>query len=65
MDILVDNIFLKQKNFFSLFSCVSLPYKASMREQERAAAVQDIELQWMELESQKQLFEQVIIGELY
>lgn len=36
-----------------------------MREQERAAAVQDIELQRMELESQKQLFEQVIIGELY
>ncbi|XP_066191669.1 TBC1 domain family member 31 isoform X2 [Sylvia atricapilla] len=35
--------------------------KASMREQERAAAVQDIELQWMELESQKQLFEQHLI----
>ncbi|NXQ40950.1 TBC31 protein, partial [Catharus fuscescens] len=35
--------------------------KASMREQETAAAVQDVELQWMELESQKQLFEQHII----
>ncbi|NWR08849.1 TBC31 protein, partial [Paradoxornis webbianus] len=35
--------------------------KASMREQERAAAVQDIELQRMELESQKQLFEQHLI----
>ncbi|XP_027747483.1 TBC1 domain family member 31 isoform X3 [Empidonax traillii] len=33
--------------------------KASMREQETAAAVQDIELQRMELESQRQLFEQV------
>ncbi|NXO83392.1 TBC31 protein, partial [Sitta europaea] len=32
--------------------------KASMREQETAAAVQDIELRLMELESQKQLFEQ-------
>ncbi|RMC14922.1 hypothetical protein DUI87_07099 [Hirundo rustica rustica] len=35
--------------------------KASLREQETAAAVQDIELQWMELESQKQLFEQHLI----
>ncbi|NWV41096.1 TBC31 protein, partial [Grantiella picta] len=35
--------------------------KASIREQETAAAVQDIELQWMELESQKQLFEQHLI----
>ncbi|NXU11406.1 TBC31 protein, partial [Pardalotus punctatus] len=35
--------------------------KASMREQETAAAVQDIELRWMELESQKQLFEQQLI----
>ncbi|NXU02807.1 TBC31 protein, partial [Buphagus erythrorhynchus] len=35
--------------------------KASMREQETAAAVQDVELRWMELESQKQLFEQHII----
>ncbi|NWH95151.1 TBC31 protein, partial [Aegithalos caudatus] len=35
--------------------------KASMREQETAAAIQDIELQWMELESQKQLFEQHLI----
>lgn len=55
-------MFLKQKNFFNVFSCVSLPHKASMREQETAAAVQDIELQWMELESQKQLFEQVLLG---
>lgn len=36
-----------------------------MREQETAAAVQDIVLQRMELESQKQLFEQVITRELY
>lgn len=36
-----------------------------MREQETAAAVQDVELQWMELESQKQLFEQVIFRGLY
>ncbi|NWW32447.1 TBC31 protein, partial [Panurus biarmicus] len=35
--------------------------KASMREQETAAAVQDLELRWMELESQKQLFEQHLI----
>ncbi|NWV18453.1 TBC31 protein, partial [Origma solitaria] len=35
--------------------------KASMREQETAAAVQDIELRWLELESQKQLFEQHLI----
>ncbi|XP_056341862.1 TBC1 domain family member 31 isoform X2 [Oenanthe melanoleuca] len=35
--------------------------KASMREQETAAAVQDVELRWMELESQKQFFEQHII----
>ncbi|NXA67885.1 TBC31 protein, partial [Mohoua ochrocephala] len=35
--------------------------KASMREQETAAAVQDIVLRWMELESQKQLFEQHLI----
>ncbi|XP_027747482.1 TBC1 domain family member 31 isoform X2 [Empidonax traillii] len=35
--------------------------KASMREQETAAAVQDIELQRMELESQRQLFEQHLI----
>uniref|UniRef100_A0A8C5TNF1 TBC1 domain family member 31 n=1 Tax=Malurus cyaneus samueli TaxID=2593467 RepID=A0A8C5TNF1_9PASS len=35
--------------------------KASMRDQETAAAVQDIELQRMELESQKQLFEQHLI----
>ncbi|NXO62876.1 TBC31 protein, partial [Phainopepla nitens] len=35
--------------------------KASVREQETAAAVQDIELRWMELESQKQLFEQHLI----
>ncbi|XP_062347413.1 TBC1 domain family member 31 isoform X4 [Cinclus cinclus] len=33
--------------------------RASMREQETAAAVEDVELRWMELESQKQLFEQV------
>lgn len=31
-----------------------------MREQERAATLQDVEVQWMELESQRQLFEQVI-----
>ncbi|NXM71888.1 TBC31 protein, partial [Serilophus lunatus] len=35
--------------------------KASMREQETAAAVKDIELQRMELESQSQLFEQHLI----
>ncbi|XP_033368324.1 TBC1 domain family member 31 isoform X6 [Parus major] len=35
--------------------------KASLREQETAAAVQDIELRQMELESQKQLFEQHLI----
>ncbi|NXS32653.1 TBC31 protein, partial [Pomatostomus ruficeps] len=35
--------------------------KASMREQETAAAVQDIELLRMEVESQKQLFEQHLI----
>ncbi|NXY04526.1 TBC31 protein, partial [Pteruthius melanotis] len=35
--------------------------KASMREQETAAAVQDIVLRWMEVESQKQLFEQHLI----
>lgn len=65
MDILLDNVFSKQKNFFTVFSCVSLLHKASMREQETAAAVQDIVLQRMELESQKQLFEQVITRELY
>jgi len=53
--------------FFSLapFSCVSLLLKASMREQETAATVQDIEVRQMELESQRQLFEQVIVRELY
>ncbi|XP_062347404.1 TBC1 domain family member 31 isoform X3 [Cinclus cinclus] len=35
--------------------------RASMREQETAAAVEDVELRWMELESQKQLFEQHLI----
>ncbi|NXR22022.1 TBC31 protein, partial [Cinclus mexicanus] len=35
--------------------------KASMREQETAAAVEDVELRWMELESQKQFFEQHLI----
>ncbi|XP_030900300.2 TBC1 domain family member 31 isoform X2 [Melopsittacus undulatus] len=35
--------------------------KASMREQETAAAVQDVEVRWMELESQRQLFEQHLI----
>ncbi|KAM4685127.1 TBC1 domain family member 31 isoform 3-T3 [Amazona ochrocephala] len=35
--------------------------KASMREQERAATVQDVEVRWMELESQRQLFEQHLI----
>lgn len=64
MDILLDNVSLKQKNFFSVLLCVSLLHKAYMREQEIAAAVQDIKLQQIELESQKQLFEQVIIKEL-
>lgn len=36
-----------------------------MREQETAATVQDVEVRWMELESQRQLFEQVIIREPY
>jgi len=36
-----------------------------MREQETAATVQDIEVRQMELESQRQLFEQVIVRELY
>ncbi|KFV54697.1 TBC1 domain family member 31, partial [Tyto alba] len=44
-----------------LFSCVSLLFKASMREQETAATVQDVEVQRMELESQRQLFEQHLI----
>ncbi|NXU83623.1 TBC31 protein, partial [Xiphorhynchus elegans] len=35
--------------------------KASVREQETAAAVQDVEVQRMELESQRQLFEQHLI----
>ncbi|XP_064010298.1 TBC1 domain family member 31 isoform X2 [Pogoniulus pusillus] len=35
--------------------------KASMREQEAAATLQDVEVQWMELESQRQLFEQRLI----
>ncbi|NWS14728.1 TBC31 protein, partial [Pachyramphus minor] len=35
--------------------------KASMREQETAAALQDVEVQRMELESQRQLFEQHLI----
>ncbi|NWI95333.1 TBC31 protein, partial [Pitta sordida] len=35
--------------------------KASMREQERAAAIQDVEIQRLELESQRQLFEQHLI----
>ncbi|XP_068014720.1 TBC1 domain family member 31 isoform X2 [Melanerpes formicivorus] len=35
--------------------------KASIREQETAAALQDVEAQWMELESQRQLFEQHLI----
>ncbi|XP_030336037.1 TBC1 domain family member 31 isoform X3 [Strigops habroptila] len=35
--------------------------KASMREQEIAATVQDVEVRWMELESQRQLFEQHLI----
>ncbi|NXK88537.1 TBC31 protein, partial [Formicarius rufipectus] len=35
--------------------------KASMREQETAAAVQDVEVRRMELESQRQLFEQHLI----
>ncbi|XP_076185276.1 TBC1 domain family member 31 isoform X4 [Aptenodytes patagonicus] len=35
--------------------------KASMREQETAATVQDVEVQRMELESQRQLFEQHLI----
>ncbi|NXK23138.1 TBC31 protein, partial [Arenaria interpres] len=35
--------------------------KASMREQETAAAIRDVEVQRMELESQRQLFEQHLI----
>ncbi|XP_061229454.1 TBC1 domain family member 31 isoform X3 [Neopsephotus bourkii] len=35
--------------------------KASMREQETAATVQDAEVRWMELESQRHLFEQHLI----
>ncbi|XP_054241318.1 TBC1 domain family member 31 isoform X2 [Indicator indicator] len=35
--------------------------KASIREQETAATLQDVEAQWMELESQRQLFEQRLI----
>ncbi|XP_075271731.1 TBC1 domain family member 31 isoform X5 [Opisthocomus hoazin] len=35
--------------------------KASMREQETAATVQDMEVRWMELESRRQLFEQHLI----
>ncbi|KFU84063.1 WD repeat-containing protein 67, partial [Chaetura pelagica] len=42
-------------------SCVSLLLKASMREQETAATVEDVEVQRMELESQRQLFEQHLI----
>lgn len=36
-----------------------------MREQETAAALQDVEVRRMEVESQRQLFEQVITRELY
>lgn len=36
-----------------------------MREQETAATLQDIEVRQMELESQRQLFEQVIAREPY
>uniref|UniRef100_A0A8C4UM84 TBC1 domain family member 31 n=1 Tax=Falco tinnunculus TaxID=100819 RepID=A0A8C4UM84_FALTI len=35
--------------------------KASMRDQETAATIQDMEVRWMELESQRQLFEQHLI----
>ncbi|XP_062483072.1 TBC1 domain family member 31 [Pezoporus occidentalis] len=35
--------------------------KASLREQETAATVQDVEVRWMELESQRHLFEQHLI----
>lgn len=36
-----------------------------MREQETAATVQDVEVRQMELESQRQLFEQVTVRQLY
>lgn len=36
-----------------------------MREQETAATVQDVEVRQMELESQRQLFEQVTVRKLY
>lgn len=66
LDILPDTVSLREKNFsFTVFSFVSHLLKASMREQETAATVQDVEVQWMELESQRQLFEQVIIREPY
>lgn len=64
LDILLDTVFLREKNLsFTVSSCVSLLLKASMREQETAATVQDVEVQRMELESQRQLFEQVVIRE--
>lgn len=66
LDILLGIGFSREKSFFfTVFSCVSLLLKVSMREQETAATVQDVEVRRMELESQRQLFEQVIIRELY
>lgn len=65
LDILLDIGILREKNIsFIVFSCVPHLLKASMREQETAATVQDVEVRRMELESQRQLFEQVIIREL-
>lgn len=60
-------LFFKWRRFFSfaLFSCASLLLKASIREQETAATVQDVEVRQMELESQRQLFEQVTVRDLY
>lgn len=64
LDIL-DMSFLRENFSFTLCSCVSLLLKASMREQETAATLQDVEVRRMELESQRQLFEQVVTRELY
>ena len=65
LDILLDLGFFKGEEFllYCIFMCFLL--KASMREQETAATVQDVEVQRLELESQRQLFEQVIIKEVY
>lgn len=64
--ILLDTVLLRETKFsFTLFSSVSVLFKASMREQETAATTQDVEEGGMELESQRQHFEQVIIREIY